>query len=195
VVPFAMSAEVSSAPAVPQIISEPNCLSEESAAGFRSLDPTSNVILLCGASTLGEARALRLREQALKGKWIVLESSPLYLPKQARALHEMFGILLSEPITPSSDRLYVRYQWPHTALTRCFSAVIPVTCSPTEAIAHYAGVPIAVKRRIGRGGIVFLGSMLGPNLRAEEREARELAAAIFSGTTSAGTSTAASTNM
>lgn len=189
-----MCAEATSAPAACQIISEPNCLSQESADGFRPLHLTSNVILLCGASALGRSRALYLREQALRGRWVVFESSPLCTRKQFRTLHDVFGIALKEPIAASEDHLYVRYQWPHAALTRTFSAVIPVTCSPTEAIAHYAGSSIAMKRRIGRGGIVFLGSMLGPNLRAEEPEARALAAAIFSGTTSDGTSTAASTN-
>jgi hypothetical protein len=193
-VPFAMCAEASSAPAASQIISEPNCLSQESAAGFRSLHRASITILLCGMSTLGKSGALQLREQALRGKWIVFESSPLCTRKQARTLQDVFGIALNEPVAASSDDLFARYIWPHSALTRSFSAVIPVACSPTEAIAHYGGVPIAMKRRIGRGGIVFLGSMLGPNLRAEEPEATKLAAAIFSGTTFAGTSTAASTN-
>lgn len=190
-IPFAMCAEARSAPAARQIISEPNCLSQESAEGFRPLHRTSNVILLCGASTLGKSRALHLRKQALRGNWIVFESSPLCTRKQARTLHDVFGIALKEPFAASADHLFVHYRWPHAALTRTFSAVIPVSCSPTDAIAHYAGVPIAMKRRIGRGGIVFLGSMLGPNLRAEEPQARALAAAIFSGTISAGTSTAA----
>ena len=181
-------------PAEPQIVSEPNCLSQESAAGFRPLHQTPNVILLCGLSALARAHALHLRAQALRGKWIVFEASPLCTQHQAQTLRDVFGIVLDEPVTLSADHLYVRYNWPHTALTRAFSAVIPVTCSPAEAIAHYGGVPIAMKRRTGSGGIVFLGSMLGPNLCAEEREARELAAAIFSGTTSAGTSTAASAN-
>ncbi|HEX3681365.1 MAG TPA: hypothetical protein VHU83_02405 [Bryobacteraceae bacterium] len=195
VFPLALSAEASSAPSALQIISEPNCLSQESAAGFRLLHRPSNVILLCGMSALGKSRALQLREQALRGKWIVFESSPRCTRTQARVLQHVFGIALSEPVVPSPDHLFARYIWPHAALTRSFSAVIPVSCSSTEAIAHYGGVSIAMQRRIGRGGLVFLGSMLGPNLRAEEPEATKLAAAIFSGTTSAGTSTAASTNM
>ena len=143
---------------------------------------------------LTKARAIHLRQQVLGGSWIVLESSPLCTASQRRTLHDVFGILLHEPIAVSSDHLYVRYNWPHVVLTRTFSAVIPISCSEKEVIAHYGRTPVAMKRPIGRGGIVFLGSMLGPNLRAEEREARKLAAAIFSRTTYAYTSTAASTN-
>lgn len=194
VVPFAVRTEARSAPAGPQIISEPNCLSQESAEGFRSLHPTSNVILLCGVANLAKGRALDLSKQIHRGSWIVWESSPFCSGNQRRILRDVFGIVLREPVIPSSDHLYVRYSWPRPALTRTFSAVIPVACSDQDAIGRYGGVPVAMKRQIGRGGIVFLGSMLGPNLHAEERQANELVGVILSRITSAGTSTKASTN-
>jgi hypothetical protein len=50
-----------------------------------------------------------------------------------------------------------------------------------------------MKRRIGRGGIVFLGSMLGPNLHAEEPEAHRIATALLSIMSRAGRPTSKAT--
>jgi len=170
---------LSTVAAGPRILAGPDCLSQESAAGFRSVLPvsrTANLILLCSATM-----PPRLHAAAVNGAWIVWEISP-------------FASRNSFAITDSPGDLYVRYLWPHAALTRSFSRVIPVRCAEEEAIAHYRGRPVAMKRRIGRGGIVFLGSMLGPNLRSGEREARALAKAIFSEIASVDTSTAVSAN-
>ncbi len=194
-VPLVARAGPSAGPATTlQLISEPNCLSEESAEGFRSLRLPPNVILLCGISTLDSARALQLRAQAFAGHWIVFETSPRCTLKLRQALHDVFGIALREPVTPLSDRLYVRYSWPHSVMTRSFSGLIPVASSRTEAIAHYAGLPVAMKRTLGSGGVLLLGSMLGPNMRAEEPQSKQLVTAIFSRITSACTSTTTSTN-
>ena len=175
-----------------EIITEPNCLSQESGDGFRSLvaaesrrkrqNHTRSIILLCGDSTISPPHALRLRERAARGAWVVWESSPVSCIPQTFAdrseiMRATFGIGLCEPILLSPDRLrdtgmYVQYRWPCPALIRTFSTVLPVTCLKTEIVAHYGRIPVAMKRRVGRGGVVFLGSMLGPNLHAEEFEAQ-----------------------
>jgi hypothetical protein len=163
----------------PLIIAGPDCLSQESAEGFRSILRThgpANLIAVCGARMHP-----RLHAAVVNGAWVVWEISP-------------FRNQSSLAITVSRADLYVRYTWPRMTLTRSFSRMIPMQCADKEVIAYYRDVPVALKRRIGRGGIVFLGSMLGPNLRAEEREAHELATAIFSEIACAGTSTAVSTN-
>lgn len=168
-----------------EIISEPNCLSEESAGGFRLLlanrttHTERNTILLCGITALSKPRALNLRKRALGGSRILWENSPVTTDAQGFAiqkqvLKEVFGIAIENPIPVSSDRLYVAFGWPVSVLTRTFSAVIPVACPSGEEIAQYRGIRVAIKRRLGRGEIVFLGSMLGPNLRAEERETIEV---------------------
>jgi hypothetical protein len=157
-----------------RIIAGSDCLSQESAEGFRSVlarSHAANLIVLCGAKAVHP----RLYDAAVNGAWLIWEMPPAQS-------------------TVSHRDLYVHYSWPHPTLTRAFSYTMPVGCADAEAIAHYRGVPVAMKRRMGRGGIIFLGSMLGPNLRAEEPEARELAIAIFSQIACAGTSKAAATN-
>lgn len=191
--PLAMCLRATPQQSTIEIISEPNCLSQESAEGFRTLlasSTASDITILCGISRrLNSHRMFELRNRALRGAWIIWENSPFVHQKQI--LEDAFGIATQDRKLISSDRLYISYNWPVPALTRTFSAIIPVSCAPAEVVARYGHVPIAMKRRLGRGGILFLGSMLGPNLRAEEREAKQIAEAIFSRITSAGTSTEA----
>ena len=145
-----------------EIISGTDCLSQESAAGFRlllnSVRPANGMLIVCGPSAPGGAA-----DRANRGEWILHELSP------------------DPVISDASDGLFVRYDWPHTALVRTFLGRTPLPCSEEEVIARYAGVPVAMKRRIGRGGVVVLGSMLGPSLYAQDREAHRLAAAMIQG--------------
>lgn len=169
----------------PRIFAGSDCLSQESAAGFRSVLGrwrAVDLIVLCARCEPDPLLAGRLLRDASRGAWLLWECMP------------SDAITTGPAIDASDHRLFIRYRWPHATLTRRFSRVVPVDCADSEAIAHYRGVPVAMKRRIGRGGIVFLGSMLGPNLCAGESEARRLASAIFSEIASADTTTAASTN-
>lgn len=174
-VPLITGSRDASPPAPLEIICEPDCLSQESARGFALLSPpATRVIVVCGAGATARARAPELFRRARNGAWIVWENSPSADP--SATLQHVFGISIKPP---SKTGLYVRYVWPHSVLTRSFVTAVPVPFSASEIIADCAGIPVAVKRRIGRGGIVFLGSMLGPNLYAGEPEARQIAEALL----------------
>jgi hypothetical protein len=141
-----------------RIFAAPDCLSQESAAGFRSAlaaHAPRNLIVLCGIAALQSA--LDLRRYAWNGGWILCEPPPD-----------------CSAIPVSTDHLYIRYRWPRPTLTRAFSSVTPVRCQPHEAIAHYRDIPVALRRRIGSGGMIVLGSMLGPNLNAGEPQAQAI---------------------
>lgn len=164
---------------------EPNCLSLESAEGFRSLKVAeSKAILLCAVSAIDISLALRLRERAAAGSWVIWESSPFACKSQDRILRDVFGITTKKPVVLLPDHMestgsYVRYRWPHLALTRTFSALVPVLSPEAETVAFYGDTPVAMKRSIGRGGLLFLGSMLGPHLRAEDPDARAIGTAML----------------
>lgn len=181
--PFVASPRSKNEDAGCQLICGSDCLSGESAQGFRLILAglqTPKLIIVCGANAMTRDRALRLREQALGGTWTVWESSPLgHMPEQKRIAIEIFGIPVRDSLMLPASHMYVRYSWPHPALTRSFLSSVPLACPANEAIALCGDTPVASKRRIGRGGIVFLGSMLGPNIRAEEREARQIATEMF----------------
>lgn len=71
------------------------------------------------------------------------------------------------------------YVWPTPAKVRDFSRAVPVstgassvtTRSMCEVIGWIDGWPVAAKRKVGKGTLVFLGSPLGPALWSGDREA------------------------
>jgi hypothetical protein len=67
---------------------------------------------------------------------------------------------------------YVNYVWPCETKVRDFSRVIPVSAKVGEAIGRVGTLPVALKRRMDKGILIFLGSPLGPALRAGDPEAR-----------------------
>jgi hypothetical protein len=180
--PIATCCDGTRGAAVSRVICEPNCLSQESALGFSSILPRAKpFVILAGASAVTRQYALDLRREAARGTWVIWESSPVHSSREQRdTLRQVFGLSVAERISLSpAHEMYVKYLWPRLTLTRTFLAVVPVICKASEAIAHHSGIPVAAKRRIGAGGIVVLGSMLGPNLRAGEREAMRLTAEMF----------------
>jgi hypothetical protein len=67
---------------------------------------------------------------------------------------------------------YVSYRWPSEAHIRDFSRVVPISAKHSDVIATLDTVPVAVRRRVGMGTLIFLGSPLGPALRAGDLEAQ-----------------------
>ncbi|MGI9073966.1 MAG: hypothetical protein ACR2JB_22215 [Bryobacteraceae bacterium] len=174
-----------------EIIPEPHCLSEESANGFRLLlnrnklpsRPLSKVVIIPGARQLSCETAFALRRQVSAGAWLILESGLAFMPRheatgQIRVLRDVFGLEVQAPL--ANRGAYIEYTWPLRRLVRDFSMVTPLKCSRAETIAEIQGVAVCAKRPVGKGsGIIFLGSMLGPGLLAEEREAHEIGSAML----------------
>lgn len=174
-----------------EIIPEPHCLSEESARGYRTLVEarrrTNAPFIILPASrqlTYESAKALLRRVQ--RGWWLVLESggaysSPEESGRQSRILAGVFGLNVHRPIAISPrEASYVTYTYPQRTMVRTFGAITPITCSPAERIAEFAGITVASWRRVGSGGgIIFLGSILGAGLLAREREAHEAGSALL----------------
>ena|SRR5579863_7046148 len=64
--PLVMPSRATAEPCEVEIISDSDCLSQESAEGFRSLQCSlGQIIVLCGISALSRQRALELRNRAL----------------------------------------------------------------------------------------------------------------------------------
>lgn len=179
------------ASAQPEIISEPHCLSEESANGFRLLlqrnrqipnGPSPRLIIFPGTRQLSHETGRELLRQVIGGAWLILESGLAFVPHNAaigqiRVLRDVFGLELQAPLV--SEGAYIEYVWPLRQLVRNFTMFTPVNCLRTERVAELAGVAVCAKRSFGKGGIIFLGSMLGPGLLAEEREAHEVGSAML----------------
>jgi hypothetical protein len=74
---------------------------------------------------------------------------------------------------------YVAYRSPRESHIRDFSRVIPVSAAYGDAIAHWGEVSVAWRKSIGAGTLTFLGSPIGPALRAGDSEAASLFRAMI----------------
>jgi hypothetical protein len=94
-------------------------------------------------------------------------------------MRDLFALEL-EPIVayPQLDQHYVHYQWPVNRIFRHFSQITPVSAASNEIIARVGDIPVAVRKSIGRGGVVYIGTPLGPILTSHDREAQQLALAL-----------------
>ena len=184
--------------------SDPNAIASESALGYsRVLGselcpspvpnqlPSSNLrcLILPGVRALPFALAARLHELAAAGTWLILESGLCFasereIETQAKVLADVFSLHIDTPRPAQTGartaRSYVQYHWPLPALVPDFSEFTPVRHSDADAIATIHGRVVAVRRPIHRGGIVFLGSPLGPGLFAGDRESSEIATRLIS---------------
>jgi hypothetical protein len=172
---------------------EDHCLSEESALGFQRLlgrdsvvadssrlsRHSSSLIIVPGVKRLSLASGAQLLERICGGAWVLLESGVGFSSKtesghQAGVCERVFDLKLLPPIKVANHPekiAYVEYTRPVRRLVRSFESVTPVCCDMGEVIAQFGSHTVCARRTIGNGGLVYLGSMLGPGLFAEEREA------------------------
>lgn len=130
------------------------------------------------------APALRTIGAALEaGVCVILESGAGFASEpEFRAhravLRDSLQVPIEQPIhlwtthARSHRAPYVDYTWPYATKVRDFSRVVPLANQAGEIIARVDSVPVALKRQIGRGTLIFLGSPLGPALWAGDAQAR-----------------------
>jgi len=150
----------------------------------------SRLVIVPGAGVVDAAAASVLLELLDAGNTVLLESGGAFLdPKEMAAQQQMmqtlFKVHIEEPVALWSDQRcapYVQYHWPREFMVRDFSRAIPVIAPEAETIGRLGTLPVAIKKPIGNSLLIFLGSPLGPALRAGDREAHAwlqiLAAAI-----------------
>ena len=119
------------------------------------------------------------------GATVLLESGAGFVSGRAFRAHravlrDQLGVHIATPVSLWSGPRprgipYVDYSWPSSAQIRDFSRVVPLrrrSEGAGEIIARVDDLPVAFKRRSGRGALIFLGSPLGPALLAGDAEAR-----------------------
>lgn len=176
---------------------EGDCLQRESLAGYRTAfagmgveatvcrPPTffpSSLIVVPAAITISEALARSLSAAMRAGANLVLESAAAFRGREEfwavrRALLEHWGLGIEFPVIlrAKGEGLgrvpYVEFTWPMRAHIRDFDRVISVTAREEETIARIGDLKVGCWKQIGRGKLIFLGSLLGPSLRTADREA------------------------
>jgi hypothetical protein len=125
------------------------------------------------------ARLIRLR--LTSGATVIVESGAGFagqvtFREHQRSLIDGLKIDTHPPVDlwarRSGPAPYVDYSWPDAVRVRDFSRVVPLGDQEAEVIARADGLPVALRRAVGAGTLIFLGSPLGPALWAGDREAR-----------------------
>lgn len=147
--------------------------------------PRCNVVIVPAALAIPPALADAMSAALREGATVILESGAGFADEASPdfrahrdALRDRFGIHAGAPVPlwprhPSSGGIpYVDYTWPSAARVRDFSRLVPLTAPQGDAaiIARVDGMPAAIRRRIGRGTLVVLGSPLGVALWAGDGE-------------------------
>ena len=181
------------------LIGLPQCVLRESLAGYQSalaeehtfhsvtgIDLRSDwrIAIVPGLGQMDSVTAQRLSDLMYEGALVILESGGGFLSWAGFSAHQKmldryFGLAVEKPVemwkADSSGHAripYVKYDWPRPAMVRDFSRVVPVSPDAGEVIGTVGDLPVAVKKREGKGTLIFLGSPLGPLLYAGDREAR-----------------------
>jgi hypothetical protein len=173
----------------------PGCELRESLLGYRAILGEANLcapenlfavqkscrnLILPGLKTMDERTASALLDLLGEGGNVLLESgagflAPMEFAEHQAMLQRFFGIAVNRPVDGWAEGAsvpYVHYDWPHRAMVRDFSRVIPALAAQEEVIGRIGALPVALRKRVGNGFLVFLGSPLGPALYAGDREAR-----------------------
>jgi len=120
----------------------------------------------------------------MAGACLLFETTPDASAELARHLATEFQIGLEPAAKLGNPREwageYIEYRQPVRRLVRPFLSSVTVLHAQGAVLAQSNQTTVAVEKPMGRGRIIFLGSMLGPGLFAEEREAHEVAAALLS---------------
>ena len=160
------------------------------------------IVIVPGLGTMDPAIGRMLLDLVQGGTRLVLESgagflSPLETAAHQRMLFRCFGLEVEPSVDLWSGKLaedglsasrnnpnrrktidlrrsipYVRYVWPRDIMVRDFTRVIPVSAKRGEVIGWAGSLAVGSKRPVGKGTLIFLGSPLGPALRASDPEAR-----------------------
>ncbi len=182
------------------------CLFPESVTGYRVALAEAGIPIMSAESLPASAFPMLIIPSAFEiwpglvrtilgqleaGGNVLLESGAAFAyPEEFQAhraaLRQGLGIAVELPVNLARGGCgggrvpYVDYEWPLTVKVRDFSRVIPVDARGGEVIGRAGGVPVALKRQVGRGSVIFLGSPLGPALWAGDAEARRWLRAVIS---------------
>lgn len=139
----------------------------------------SSMVIVPGAGALSSPSVLLLLHLLDAGARLLLEcgagfSDAAELAAQRETLQRFFGITVQAPVdlwSRGEPVPYVNYEWPRRVMVRDFSRAVPVSGRSGEVIARIGAIPVGLKKRAGNGTLVFLGSPLGPSLRAGDLDA------------------------
>lgn len=88
------------------------------------------------------------------------------------------GIEIADPVAYRSAD-YIAYEWPLRVLVRHFTRGSYITPGRNMPVARLGTHSVAVRKEIGRGSVVIIGSNLGSLLLAGDEQAHEILARLL----------------
>lgn len=145
--------------------------------------PRCRAMIIPGCMGIQTEAARRIRAWLEDGGSVLLEAGAGFadaadFAAHANFLQAHFDLHVEPPIhvwesAEDVSRVpYVDYTWPVRTKIRDFSYAVPLSKATDEVIGWIDGSPIAIRRKVGKGTLIFLGSPLGPALRIGDKEAR-----------------------
>lgn len=164
---------------------------KESEAGFTEAlallssthPPCGRIVIVPSASALKEG-LWSLFRAARCGSNILVDLSDGFasLPDRTMtrvSLRHYLGIEVLQPVAHAAGD-YIAYRWPHCALVRHFTRVSYIQPNENHESAAFLGTNlVAVRKAIGLGKVMILGSSLGSLLLARDEQALEIFAGIL----------------
>src|SRR5881397_3866821 len=149
------------------------CL-RESVAGYQAvlgqIVPRCATLIVPGALEIAASVAREVVTGLRAGATVILESAAGFVAErdfrgQRDILRSVLGVHIDTALQLWPRGVpYIDYNWPFPAKIRDFSRAVRLPRQPGAMIAAVDGVPVALRRRIGRGTLIVLGSPLGPAL-------------------------------
>lgn len=134
----------------------------------------TDVLVESGAGFLGEGE-FAAHQEMLHRYFEIAVQRPVDLWSGNSAEQSGFaprpGARKREAVDRRESVPYVDYVWPCGVRVRDFTRAVPVSASAREVIGRVGLLPVALKKRLGNGTLIFLGSPLGPALNAGDLEA------------------------
>lgn len=132
-----------------------------------------SVLLLESGGGFLSADQFSAHQQVLQRHWNVRLEPPvdLWAGAAGKSSHPPAALQSRHKVRAHGPAPYVDYVWPHRAKVRDFSRVVPLAAQDGDVIGVAGKLTVAIKKRVGKGTLIFLGSPLGPHLHAGDPEA------------------------
>jgi len=157
-------------------------------------------IIVPAAGSMDSASAQLLGDALRAGSVVLFESGGGFLNADAFANHQQIltrhlNVLVEPPVNlwagaglqarrapvGNVPAPYVNYTWPHITKVRDFSHVVPLAAQDGDVIGFVGKLPTAIRKRVGAGTLIFLGSPIGPHLHAGDPQAARWLRAVLAG--------------
>jgi hypothetical protein len=164
----------------------------ESESGFKqalavlspALPPRGRIVIAPSASALKNEGLWSLLHAAWRGSNVLLDLCDGFASLPDRTLTRVnlkryLDIEVLQPITYEKGD-YIAYRWPRFGLVRHFTRVSYIQSSKNHEPAAWLGTNVVgVRKAVGIGDVVILGSALGSLLLARDEQAQEIFAGIL----------------